>query len=515
MRPPNGKRRILGVVRLSLSHDETDDDSVDRQKDIIEMYAKSHYGTVVAWAIDNGVSGEKNPFDRADLRTWLTDEAASKYDLIVAWKVDRLGRTVRGVLELDDWLQERDKGLAITEAQIDTTTPPGRMMLTQLAGMAEMELAQIKSRVRRWHEYARQHGRPTGNLPSWIYREEDGTYRMDQDRAAVLRRIVNARLDGDSFPRIIEQLENDGVKTLSGNDHWSIHNLSELMRSPALAGCRYERPGRSSIRGRRLVSDTDGVPIRFFPPIISLDEWRRLNSNRQGPRKSKSLKYNVLGRKLIRCGECNGIYTVCPVSRKKAGQKDSTEPELFYRHIQGYKNYSNCKSRTSIPYRVIDELLEAHFMDKRGDSLRVERVEIPASDKQEEIEQLKYVIEGVRQEWNHGLYEGDMDAYISRLKGLTNQLKEAEFEHDPSPRVEWRKLDTTWREWWNEASVEERRQGLVDIRVSVKIWSQDEQPVIQPNWILVPLPAHAHTGVNRWAAIYLGDGSDEPTKDPT
>ncbi|MDQ4022064.1 MAG: recombinase family protein [Actinomycetota bacterium] len=68
-------------------------------------------------------------------------------DVLVITKLDRLGCSVRNLIDLSDALQARDVGLRVLEQGIDTTTPVGRMFFHVLAAIAEFEAALISDSV--------------------------------------------------------------------------------------------------------------------------------------------------------------------------------------------------------------------------------------------------------------------------------------------------------------------------------------------------------------------------------
>ena len=69
-------------------------------------------------------------------------------DTIVVWKLDRLARSTRNLLEISDVIAEAGAGLkSLSEPWADTTTPAGRMVLTVFAGLAEFEKELIRERT--------------------------------------------------------------------------------------------------------------------------------------------------------------------------------------------------------------------------------------------------------------------------------------------------------------------------------------------------------------------------------
>lgn len=83
-------------------------------------------------------------------------------DTLVVWKLDRLGRTTKKLLELIDDLKERNINLQITTLGVDTSTAAGRLFFTMMAGLAEMERELIRERTSAGLKAARSRGRLGG-----------------------------------------------------------------------------------------------------------------------------------------------------------------------------------------------------------------------------------------------------------------------------------------------------------------------------------------------------------------
>jgi DNA invertase Pin-like site-specific DNA recombinase len=111
------------------------------------------------------VSGAKA--ERPVLTGLLGELRAS--DVLVIWKLDRLGRSLRHLVELAGTLMERDVGLKSLNDPIDTTTPQGRLIFNLFASLAEFERDLIRERTQAGLMAARARGRkggrPKGLLP--------------------------------------------------------------------------------------------------------------------------------------------------------------------------------------------------------------------------------------------------------------------------------------------------------------------------------------------------------------
>jgi len=86
-------------------------------------------------------------------------------DVLVIWKLDRLGRTIRGLIELVGELRERGMGFRSLTEGFDTSTPGGRLIFHVFAALAEMERDLIRERTQAGLAAARARGRNGGRKP--------------------------------------------------------------------------------------------------------------------------------------------------------------------------------------------------------------------------------------------------------------------------------------------------------------------------------------------------------------
>jgi DNA invertase Pin-like site-specific DNA recombinase len=103
--------------------------------------------TVVATFRDEGISGAKGRHSRPGLDALLAGAARRDFDLVAAWSVCRLGRSLSNLIGLPGELRFRDIDLYLHEQALDTSTPSGRMLFGMLSVFAEFERSLVRDRV--------------------------------------------------------------------------------------------------------------------------------------------------------------------------------------------------------------------------------------------------------------------------------------------------------------------------------------------------------------------------------
>jgi putative DNA-invertase from lambdoid prophage Rac len=110
--------------------------------------------------VDRGVSGAKDK--RAALDALLRDAKRRRFDVLVCWRLDRLGRNLRHLVTTLEDLQHVGVSFVSLGEGIDCTTPAGKLQLHILAALAEFERERIRERVMAGLQRARAQGRRLG-----------------------------------------------------------------------------------------------------------------------------------------------------------------------------------------------------------------------------------------------------------------------------------------------------------------------------------------------------------------
>jgi DNA invertase Pin-like site-specific DNA recombinase len=136
----------------------TDGQTTQNQRREIEAVAARSGWEVVAVYEDAGISGSNGRDKRPGLDRLLNDATARKINMIAAWSVDRLGRSLQHLVSFLNELQALNCNLYLHQQAIDTTTPSGRAMFQMCGVFAEFERSMIVERVNAGLARARANG---------------------------------------------------------------------------------------------------------------------------------------------------------------------------------------------------------------------------------------------------------------------------------------------------------------------------------------------------------------------
>jgi len=124
--------------------------STENQRAALEAWAKNAGHTIDESHIyeDLGISGSKGRDQRPAFDALLTAAVRREFDILAVWSSDRLGRSLKHLVEVLEVIRNTGRGLYIHTQALDTTTPGGRAMFGMLAIFSEFEREMIRERVK-------------------------------------------------------------------------------------------------------------------------------------------------------------------------------------------------------------------------------------------------------------------------------------------------------------------------------------------------------------------------------
>jgi DNA invertase Pin-like site-specific DNA recombinase len=151
----------------------TDRQTLENQRHALKGTAERRGWEVVAVYTDAGISGAKGRAERPGLDDLLKAASKGGFDVVMAWSIDRLGRSLIDLLGTIQHLEACGVDLYLDQQSIDTTTPTGRLMFQICRAFAEVERSMVRQRINAGLSRARAQGKRLGRpkVPSAVERQ--------------------------------------------------------------------------------------------------------------------------------------------------------------------------------------------------------------------------------------------------------------------------------------------------------------------------------------------------------
>lgn len=136
----------------------TDQQTTENQRLVLMEVAQRLGWTIVQVFEDQGISGAKGREQRPGFDGLIKAITRGEVEIVAAWSVDRLGRSLKDLVAFLDDIQAKGCDLYLHQQAIDTSTPSGRMLFGLLSVFSEFERSMVKARVNAGLDRARARG---------------------------------------------------------------------------------------------------------------------------------------------------------------------------------------------------------------------------------------------------------------------------------------------------------------------------------------------------------------------
>lgn len=180
------RKRVAIYARVS-----TDGQTVANQQRELEEIAQRHRWDVVEVFTDKGVSGAKGREKRPGFAKLWQGITRRDFDLVAAWSVDRLGRSMVDLVAFLGELHAKGVDLYLHKQGLDTSTPAGKAMFQMLGVFAEFERSIIQERVKSGMARAAAQGKHIGRPR--VSEATEGAIRKELSAGKGIRRVATER----------------------------------------------------------------------------------------------------------------------------------------------------------------------------------------------------------------------------------------------------------------------------------------------------------------------------------
>ncbi len=277
--------RAAGYARVSTEEQAREGYGLDAQRTSIEAYCKAQGWSLVNVYIDAGVSGSSQR-GRLALAQLLAAAESKSFERVVFWKLDRLSRSLRDVLELSDRLEKQGVQIVSIQEGIDAGTPTGRMYRNIIGTMAEFERETITERIEHGLAEKARQGELLGPVPVGYVRAEDGAIRVDAANAELVRQAFERYATGRYSLRDMAAWSRDvGFRSKNGRplDRMAV---GKILRNVSYTGvvAHHRR------RGGGVVADA------AHPAIVAADLFERVSQTLTARSRDSSTNPRPFGR---------------------------------------------------------------------------------------------------------------------------------------------------------------------------------------------------------------------------
>ena len=345
------RTRVYTYTRVSTAM-QIDGYSLDAQKVRMKAFADYNDYEIVCEYEDAGKSG-KSIEGRLQFSQMMDDIKSGKdgISFVLVFKLSRFGRNAADVLSTLQVMQDFGVNLICVEDGIDSSKDAGKLMISVLSAVAEIERENIRVQTMEGRIQKAREGRWNGGFAPYGYKLTNGELEINEEEAEAIRVIFNQYVTSDIGANgISKYLEDHGIRKIQRqngkNPLFDAHLIRIILKNPVYCGkIAYGRRKTEKVHGTRndyhLVEQDNYLLVDgIHEPIVSDEIWQSAQVKLLAQAKKyehvnigKDTKTHLLSG-ILKCPICGaGMYGNKSIKRKS----DGTKYKDFY--------YYGCKHR--------------------------------------------------------------------------------------------------------------------------------------------------------------------------
>ena len=345
------KIKVYTYTRVSTAM-QIDGYSLDAQKARMKAYADFNDYQIVGEYEDAGKSG-KSIEGRASFCRMMDDIKAGKDGIsyVLVFKLSRFGRNAADVLSTLQIMQDFGVNLICVEDGIDSSKDAGKLMISVLSAVAEIERENIRIQTMEGRIQKAREGRWNGGFAPYGYRLVDGRLEINEEEAPAIRTIFDQYVNTNiGTTGLAKYLENHGIHKIQRqngkNPLFASSTIQKILKNPVYCGkIAFGRRRTEKVKGTRneykLVEQESYLLVDgLHEGLVSEEVWQAA----QVKMKATAQKYELVSRRktdrvhllssIVKCPVCGaGMYGNKSIKKRP----DGTKYKDFY--------YYGCKHR--------------------------------------------------------------------------------------------------------------------------------------------------------------------------
>ena len=271
------EKKIAGIyIRVSTEDQAREGFSLGEQEEKLRQLCKYKDFEIFKVYKDAGISA-KNMKDRPAFQQMLEDMKAGKLNYIVAYKLDRVTRSVRDLEVLISTLEQYHCYLICDRDDVNTSTANGRFFVRMLTVLSQLEIEIVSERTKFGLNGAIKAGHIPGQCPLGYYRDKDKSLKVDVTTKDLVLRIFEMYLEGKSYQTIANILNEEKVLS-PNNKKWCDSTIDRIINNKIYMG-DYERYKYDTEKETELFVDV-------VPPIITRAMWEEVQKQKEKNQRS-------------------------------------------------------------------------------------------------------------------------------------------------------------------------------------------------------------------------------------